>query len=260
MCDVTFSMIRHILFIFYIFFSKVNKLHYWYYITRIETQGDNAPQFWMHKYTTEANKYWHAFYKRNTDHFYKDRHYLHVVFPELISSPIPWSIDNKHYCDYHNSIYEQGVNQSVPPSNVGSYDNGNNINDSYSSSNTSNSSGNFFDNRYHLLEVGCGVGNAVLPLLEINPHLCVHAIDFAESAITILKQNKYAFPTTINSNNDCLSISGLPLLPPSTPQPQPPRLIPNVCDIVNNPLPVPDGSMDVVLCMFVLSAIHPKVI
>ena len=33
----------------------------------------------------KANVFWHQFYKRNLDHFYKDRHYLHVVFPDLLT-------------------------------------------------------------------------------------------------------------------------------------------------------------------------------
>ena len=33
----------------------------------------------------KANVFWHQFYKRNSDHFYKDRHYLHVVFPDLLA-------------------------------------------------------------------------------------------------------------------------------------------------------------------------------
>lgn len=38
-----------------------------------------------------------------------------------------------------------------------------------------------------LLEVGSGVGNAALPLLEVNPALNIVAIDFADSAIDLLK-------------------------------------------------------------------------
>jgi methyltransferase-like protein 6 len=71
------------------------------------------------------------------DHFYKDRHYLHVIFPELSPpalSPFP---------------------SSLP--------------------------------QLTLLEVGCGVGNAVLPLLDIHPTLCVYAVDIARSAIDILR-------------------------------------------------------------------------
>jgi hypothetical protein len=34
-------------------------------------------------YEQRGSAYWHSFYKRNTDNFYKDRHYIHLVFPEL---------------------------------------------------------------------------------------------------------------------------------------------------------------------------------
>eukprot|EP00597_Dinobryon_sp_UTEXLB2267_P007665 CAMPEP_0170084220 /NCGR_PEP_ID=MMETSP0019_2-20121128/19485_1 /TAXON_ID=98059 /ORGANISM="Dinobryon sp., Strain UTEXLB2267" /LENGTH=185 /DNA_ID=CAMNT_0010300227 /DNA_START=1641 /DNA_END=2194 /DNA_ORIENTATION=+ len=83
-----------------------------------------------------------------------------------------------------------------------------------------------------LLEVGCGVGNAAIPLLDINPSLFITCIDFAASAIDILSNH-------IKEKN----IS---------------RMTAHVCCIVNNPLPVPPCSMDLVLCMFVLSAIAPE--
>ena len=41
--------------------------------------------------------------------------------------------------------------------------------------------------RLDLLEVGCGVGNAVFPLLRLHPGLHVTALDHAKSAIAILK-------------------------------------------------------------------------
>jgi methyltransferase-like protein 6 len=141
---------------------------------RIAKQGGNISLFWRNKYINEAGKYWHTFYRRNLDHFYKDRHYLHIVFPELAPE-----------------------NCQLPTT---------------------------------LLEVGCGVGNAVIPLLDINPNLTVHAIDFASSAIEILTKNPY----TISN-----------------------RLYPSVCDVVNHEIPVEDHSMSYILCMFVLSAIAP---
>ena len=36
-------------------------------------------------------------------------------------------------------------------------------------------------------QVGCGAGNTIFPLLEINPDLIVYACDFAPSAIQIVK-------------------------------------------------------------------------
>ena len=150
--------------------------------TRIKIQGDNAPHFWRKKYVTEASKYWHIFYKRNTDHFYKDRHYLHVIFPELLSQPREDTVDG----------------------------------------------------RIRLLEVGCGVGNAILPLPALNPCLTIQAIDFAASAIKILKAN----PILISSGGNMMA---------------------DVCDVVSDQIPVGAGTQDLVLCMFVLSAIEPQV-
>ena len=151
-------------------------------VGRITIQGDNAPQFWRDKYVRDASKYWHIFYKRNTDHFYKDRHYLHVVFPELLTQP----------------------------------------------------SENSIDGRVRLLEVGSGVGNAILPLPELNPFLTIHAIDFAASAIKILRAN----PQVINSKGTIKA---------------------DVCDVVHDEIPVAAETQDLVLCMFVLSAIAPQV-
>lgn len=141
---------------------------------RVKLQGKPLTEHWYREYTTKAGRMWGKFYKRNGDRFYKDRHYLHAEFPEVLDP--------------------RGV---------------------------------------ALLEVGCGVGNAVMPILELNTSLSVHAIDFADTAIEILRQTPFA-------------------------QAHPDRLQSSVCDVVNDPLPVPDGSQDLVLCMFVLSAIAPE--
>jgi methyltransferase-like protein 6 len=87
--------------------------------------------------------------------------------------------------------------------------------------------------RKRLLEVGCGVGNAALPLLEVNPLLDIVAIDFADSAITLLKTQPLYDPT---------------------------RCFESVCDITKDPLPneaFENGGVDFALFMFCLSALHP---
>lgn len=172
-------------------------------LLKLSQQGAYVSEFWRKKYEAKAGNYWHSFYQRNTDNFYKDRHYLHVVFPELINS---WR---------NNSPV--GYNAAVR-----------------SSSGTSAASQSLIDfdsQPLYLLEVGCGVGNAVLPLVELNPKIDVTAFDFARSAIDILSRH----PLVLSSG----------------------RLHPSVCDLVNDPLPVSAGSMDLVLCMFVLSALGP---
>jgi 2-polyprenyl-3-methyl-5-hydroxy-6-metoxy-1,4-benzoquinol methylase len=157
---------------------------------RILEQGANVSSFWKTKYENKAGAYWHDFYLRNTDKFYKDRHYLHVVFPELIND---WRTGSYGYTN-------DKIDYSALPLN--------------------------------LLEVGCGVGNAVLPLLTLNPLLKITAIDFAKSAIEILKKHPAVLETE--------------------------RLFPFARCIVRDELPVTLGTMDLVLCMFVLSAIGPE--
>eukprot|EP01038_Epipyxis_sp_PR26KG_P012649 gene12649-16958_t len=150
---------------------------------RLEEQDKygKVSKFWKEKYINSAGVYWHDFYKRNTDQFYKDRHYLHIVFPEL--------------------KYEEGS-----PSKPSDY--------------------------LRLLEVGCGVGNAVLPLLSINPFIHIIAMDFAKSAINILNQNELYLTNKyrMETYTKC---------------------------IVNDDLPIANNSIDISLCMFVLSAISP---
>ena len=55
------------------------------------TSSSIMSSYWKDRYTSKANMYWHEFYKRNSNNFYKDRHYLHVVFPELLekSTEVP---------------------------------------------------------------------------------------------------------------------------------------------------------------------------
>lgn len=141
----------------------------------LKGQGEGASSFWRDHYTSKAPRYWHEFYKRNEDRFYKDRHYLHEEFPELLDARV-------------------------------------------------------------MLEVGCGVGNAVVPLFELNECLDVYAIDCARSAIDILK--KHSVHTRFASGQTHLHAS--------------------VCDVINDPLPTFAGQCDIVLCLFVLSAMAPE--
>ncbi|DAZ99294.1 TPA: hypothetical protein N0F65_005462 [Lagenidium giganteum] len=148
------------------------------------------PEFWQNKYEKEAAKNWDVFYKRNTTNFYKDRHYLHLVFPDL----------NAQEARPRHRIELTGDDPSKPKT---------------------------------LLEVGCGVGNAALPLLEINPALNIVAIDFADTAIALLKKQ--------------------PLYDEA-------RVAASVCDITKDELPltaVANGGVDFALFLFCLSALHP---
>lgn len=88
------------------------------------------------------------------------------------------------------------------------------------------------DSRSILLEVGCGVGNTIFPLIEDNPDIFVYACDFSPRAVDFVKAND------LYNTSRCKAFQ---------------------CDITSDSLSdnVPENSVDVVTLFFVLSAIHP---
>jgi SAM-dependent methyltransferase len=114
---------------------------------------------------------------------------------------------------------------------------------------------NFFKNRHYLdyefpelregsirlnsgqqptvLEMGCGVGNSLFPLMANNPDKFFYAFDLSPTAIEILKKN---------------------------PQFDERRCKVFLCDIVNEDLPddIRDNKLDIVVSIFCLSAIPPE--
>ncbi|KAH7642169.1 methyltransferase-like protein [Dermatophagoides farinae] len=91
------------------------------------------------------------------------------------------------------------------------------------------------ETRKNILELGCGVGNTVFPLLEIDNHksLFIYCCDFSEKAVKLVRDN------SLYDENRCnafvLDITG---------------------DWKSSPL-IPQ-SLDIITMIFVLSAIDPK--
>ncbi|KAJ1680313.1 hypothetical protein EV182_000261 [Spiromyces aspiralis] len=84
-----------------------------------------------------------------------------------------------------------------------------------------------------LLEVGCGVGNFIWPLLEAHPRLKIYACDFSPRAINFVRENeKY-------DERRCHAF---------------------VCDITSDQLvdTIEPQSIDLVSMIFVLSALPPE--
>ncbi|EFO24451.1 hypothetical protein LOAG_04036 [Loa loa] len=91
------------------------------------------------------------------------------------------------------------------------------------------------DDPLHVLDVGCGVGNATIPLLQASERsgkMFVYACDYSQQAVDILRQE------TVQWCDRCK---------------------PFVWDITGQITEVvPSGSLDILLCIYVLSAIPPK--
>lgn len=86
--------------------------------------------------------------------------------------------------------------------------------------------------RLVLLEAGCGVGNCIFPLLEDDLNIFVYACDFSPRAVEFVKQNPLYCPER------CCAFQ---------------------CDLTKDDLRenVPEGGVDAVTLIFVLSAVHP---
>jgi len=87
-----------------------------------------------------------------------------------------------------------------------------------------------------VLEVGCGAGNSVYPLVEENPRAYVHACDFSPRAVEIVRQHPRYAAERHRVNAFVADITDPASLPGDS---------------------VPPGTVDFVMCVFVLSAIAP---
>ncbi|KAJ2006717.1 hypothetical protein GGI04_000135 [Coemansia thaxteri] len=91
----------------------------------------------------------------------------------------------------------------------------------------------FAENSPVLLEIGCGVGNFVWPILERNPDMFVYACDFSARAVRFVQTNE------LYNSARCRAF---------------------VCDITKDRLAatIPPHSVDIVSAIFVLSALPPE--
>jgi len=163
------------------------------------------------KLETCADVYWNDFYGVHQNRFFKDRHWLFTEFPEL---------EDK---SYEAAALESPARSSdVPEQRSGGV-----VRDAESYPGERS--------QRRIFEVGCGVGNTVLPVLRTNvdPGLFVYGCDLSETAVNIIRESaEYA-------GNRCHAF------------------VNNVTD-ESQTFPFPEESLDVIILIFVLSAISPE--
>ncbi|RKO83833.1 S-adenosyl-L-methionine-dependent methyltransferase, partial [Blyttiomyces helicus] len=134
------------------------------------------------KYDSEAPQMWDQFYSKNTNRFFKDRHWLRLEFPEIFAN--------------------------LPKDQT---------------------------SRFNVWEIGCGAGNTVFPLLEEagDANVFVYACDYSQVAVEVVR---------------------------SSPDYKEEKCRAFVYDITSLDAPehIELGSIDICICIFVLSAIHPS--
>jgi len=222
----------------------------------------------VRRFEVLASKNWDMFYKHNRDKFFKDRHYLWKDFPDLVPQGMEEGRGGRGGGRAIDEEYEEekledgeredeGALQSRPsPSEHPSSSSSSSSllssslsfppphNPALQEQDVNQSKGNDSESQINtpaphhriLIELGCGVGNAVFPLLERDPDLFVYALDFSPRAIALVKAHPLYKQT-----KRCQAIVHDAVLDPSLP----PALTLN------------GGQADLCLCMYALSAMAP---
>ncbi|XP_067869265.1 tRNA N(3)-methylcytidine methyltransferase METTL2 [Heterodontus francisci] len=228
------------------------------------------------EYESKANSYWNDFYKIHENRFFKDRHWLFTEFPELVpncksflldKSTLTAAASDQHSNAEPGSCLERTIENGCHPPQMCAEELGvciqkqNNlqvaaagVQDGWrmdrlvdlssggmpqvypklSETELSDTDYKGASATFRILEVGCGVGNTVFPILQTNndPGLFVYCCDFSSTAVEHVK---------LNSGYDrsrCLAF------------------VHDLCD-TRATYPMPDESLDIIILIFVLSAIHP---
>ncbi|XP_029872610.1 mRNA N(3)-methylcytidine methyltransferase METTL8 isoform X2 [Aquila chrysaetos chrysaetos] len=213
------------------------------------------------KYEREASKYWNEFYKTHKNNFFKDRNWLFLEFPEILPekrreelkteqrSSEHTKINSTNSFSHKNEMSEEGEkywkkNYGGGSTSVQGYvynkKQAKSLTDNPQGKNCGEELGRLesfpgSDATYRILEVGCGAGNSVFPILKVlcnTPGTFLYCCDFASGAVELVKSH--------SSYNSAWCSA----------------FVHDVCDDAL-PYPFPDEILDVILLVFVLSTIHP---
>ncbi|XP_032264201.1 mRNA N(3)-methylcytidine methyltransferase METTL8 isoform X3 [Phoca vitulina] len=206
------------------------------------------------KYENEASKYWDTFYKIHKNKFFKDRNWLLREFPEII--PVDQKTEQKLQelsWDPAKTSAADGFSRTrCPPvpeeknhnqKRCGSSDRQSQAGSQFSSLDSEEHRKGPLKTElfpgsnatFRILEVGCGAGNSVFPILNTlrnAPESFLYCCDFASGAVELVKLH-----SSYRAAQCCAFVH-------------------DVCD-EGLPYPFPDGILDVILLVFVLSSIHP---
>ncbi|XP_051850899.1 tRNA N(3)-methylcytidine methyltransferase METTL2A isoform X2 [Antechinus flavipes] len=203
------------------------------------------------EFEVNAHEYWNNFYKIHENGFFKDRHWLFTEFPELtphqnqndlktllLKDNDHEIIENKGCGDRPGLIVSNTQKQHRASSHSLDHEKQKHLIDEATQKlchldiNTDDFPGS--SATYRILEVGCGVGNTVFPILHTNndPGLFVYCCDFSSIAIELVQTNSEYDPSR------CFAF------------------VHDLCD-EDKDYPLPRESLDIIILIFVLSSIVP---
>lgn len=166
--------------------------------TKLEEQNKRlVTPFQALKLEQEARKHWDLFYKRNENRFFKDRHWTTREFSELLAGEDPAAAASSSPLAKPDNVERISVEKK-------------------------------------LLEVGCGVGNLIFPLIEDGHRdYFIYACDLSPRAVELVQKHNLYDERYMKAF---------------------------ACDITTEEVfqTLPEASLDIVTLIFVLSAIHPE--
>lgn len=161
--------------------------------------GDTVSLFMREKYEKEARRYWDLFYKRNEGRFFKDRHYLHKEWGHLLGTTTTSDVGSdvsggvnggaSEAALMDGGASESGALLTAAEENKSKQENAHSGKGGDSRKERVSEFGkkSLPGDKRVVLEVGCGAGNTVYPLLQENPAAFIHACDFSPRAVELVK-------------------------------------------------------------------------
>lgn len=203
-------------------------------------------QFIIDKYEKDAQLHWNNFYLSHETNFFKDRHYLHKAFPDDFGILYQNNIGNGDDYQKERRIVVNSMSEN-----------------------------------FTITEIGCGVGNTVLPLLELDPfvyikkssstnnsdhdnvaniyekkELFIWGLDFSSVAIELLKKDtRY-----INATTETIDRARAQVWDITTTHPKDiyaSKVVSSQTSQSKEVLQCLESSSNISLLLFVLSAISP---
>lgn len=166
--------------------------------TKLEEQNKRlVTPFQALKLEQETRKHWDLFYKRNENRFFKDRHWTTREFSELLAGEDPAAAASSSPLAKPDNVERISVEKK-------------------------------------LLEIGCGVGNLIFPLIEDGHRdYFIYACDLSPRAVELVRKHNLYDERYMKAF---------------------------ACDITTEEVfqTLPEASLDIVTLIFVLSAIHPE--
>ncbi|XP_051259413.1 mRNA N(3)-methylcytidine methyltransferase METTL8 [Dicentrarchus labrax] len=199
------------------------------------------------KFDTEAHQYWDKFYEMHQDKFFKDRKWLFLEFPELLPSG-KTETTNRFVGDQQaaqltgsntdaETRHQQHNNPTHHHRNTGTCNHqescqGAALEKDEAAIQTTTFPGQHAS--FRILEVGCGVGNSVFPILNTVKDMdaFVYCCDFSPCAIQLVKDHPDYDESVCHA------------------------FVHDICEELAS-FPFPPQSLDVILAVFVFSSIHP---